>query len=85
MELLYKRNECVSVYLVYVLVEMWPPSRSLVTSRKLIDVVSIFEGKFMLLFCVLMSLIKLCKRSNPWDQNIKYQYICNKREVCMNS
>ena len=37
--------------LVYVLAEMWPPSRSIVTSRKLTDVVEIFEAKIMLLRC----------------------------------
>ena len=35
--------------LVYVLVEMWPPWRSIVTSRKLTDVVKIFEVVMMLL------------------------------------
>ena len=50
--------------------EMWPPSRSIVTSRKLIDMVKIFLMKLMLLCCVIM-LMKLCKRSNPLDQIIK--------------
>ena len=50
-KLLYERNECVCVDLVYVLVEMWTLSRSLVTSRTLIDVVSIFE------------FLKICKYS----------------------
>ena len=54
-----------SVDLVYVLVEMWPPWRSIVTSRKLTDVVEIFELKIMLLYCLLMLLKKLRKRSKP--------------------
>ena len=55
----------VSVDFVYFLVEMWPPSRSIVTSRNLIDVVEKFEVKMMLPRCLLMLLIKLCERSNP--------------------
>ena len=54
-----------SVDLVYVLVEMWPPWRSIVTSRKLTDVVEIFDVKIMLLCCLLILLMKLCKRSKP--------------------
>ena len=56
---------CVSVDFVYVLVEMWPPSRSIVTSTKLTDVMEIFEVKMMLLCCLLMLLMKLCIRSKP--------------------
>ena len=52
------KEMCVSVDLVYVLVEMWPLSTSIVTSRKLIDVV-----KLMLLRYVYV-VDKLCKRSN---------------------
>ena len=55
----------VSVDLVYVLVEMWPQWRSIVTSRKLTDVVEIIEVKMMLLCCLLMLLMKLSKRSKP--------------------
>ena len=54
-----------SVDFVQVLVEMWPPTRSMVTSRKLTDVVEIFEVKMMLLCCLLMLLMKLCKSSKP--------------------
>ena len=43
---------------MYVLVEMWPPSRSIVTSRKFFDVVEIFQVKIMFLCCLLMLLIK---------------------------
>ena len=64
-KLLYERNACVSVDLVYALVEMLPPSRSIVTSRKLTDVVEIFEVEMMFLCCLLVRLMKLCKRSNP--------------------
>ena len=39
----------VSVDLVKVLMEMWSPSRSIVTSRKLTDVVEILEVTLMLL------------------------------------
>ena len=35
------------------------------TSRTLYDVVEIFEVKMMLLCCLLMLLMKLCKRSKP--------------------
>ena len=62
---MYERSACVSVDLVYVLVEMWPPWSSIVTSRKLTDVVEIFELKIMLLYCLLMLLKKLRKRSKP--------------------
>ena len=48
-KLLYERNACMSVDLMYALVEMWPPWRSIVTSRMLTDVVEIFEVKMMLL------------------------------------
>ena len=44
--------------------EMWPLSRSIVTSRKLSDVVEIIEVKLMLLCCAFIQLIKLCKRSD---------------------
>ena len=46
-------------------VEMWPPSRSIVTSRKLTDMVEIYEAKMMLLCCLSMLLMKLCKGSKP--------------------
>ena len=45
--------------------EMWPPWRSIVTSRKLTNVVDIVEEKMMLLCCLLMLLMKLCKGSKP--------------------
>ena len=63
--MLYERNACVSVDFVYVLVQMWTPSRSIVTSRKLTDIVEIFEVKMMLLCCLLILLMKLCRRSKP--------------------
>ena len=50
---------------MYVLVEMWPPWMSKVTSRKLTDVMEIFEVKMMLLCCLSMLLMKLCRRSEP--------------------
>ena len=59
--MLYERNECVSVDLV----EMWPPSTSIVTCGKVIVVVEVIEVKLMLLSYALMLLIKLCKRSSP--------------------
>ena len=40
---------------------MWPPWMSIVTSRKLTDVVEIFEVKMMLLCWLLKLLIKVCK------------------------
>ena len=62
---MYEGNECVPVDYVYVLVEMWPPLRSIVTSSKLIVVVEIFEVKMVLLCCLSMLLIKWCRRSKP--------------------
>ena len=41
---------------------MWPPS--IVASRYLIDEVEIFSVKLMLLCCVFILLIKLCRASN---------------------
>ena len=54
-------NACVSVDFVHVLVEMWPLWRLIVTSRNLTDVLEIFEVKIMLLCCLLMLLMKLCR------------------------
>ena len=64
-----------SVDFVHALVEMRPPSRSIGTSRKLTDLVEIFEVKMMLMCCLLMLLMKLCKRSKPLDQIIKISSI----------
>ena len=63
--MLHERIACVSVDFVYVLVEMLPTSRSIVTSRMLTDVVEISEEKMMSLCCLLMLLMKLCNRSKP--------------------
>ena len=50
-----------AVDFILVLAEMWPLSRSIVTSKQFIDMVVIFEVKMMLLCCSLMLLIKQCK------------------------
>ena len=55
-----------------ILVESWLPLRSIVTSRKLTNVMEIFEVKMMLLCCLSMLLMKLCKRSKPCDHMAPY-------------
>ena len=62
--------------------EMWPPWSSMVTSRMLADVVEIFEVKMMLLCCLLMLLMKLCKRSMNCDQIIRDQIIVSFLLLC---
>ena len=39
------RNECVSIYFLYILAETWPTSKELLTTRKLTDSRSNFSSE----------------------------------------